>query len=305
MSQPKKMSQFGRLAFPDKVFHMVNVAMLVVFGLIVLLPLIYTVSCSLSSTQAILENRVFLWPVEFTLESYKAVLNYSLLRSGFLNSLLYTFFGTAVSVVLLLLAAYPLSRRDLPGRKFFLFYFMVTMFFNGGTIPNYMLMRNLDLNGTRLGMIIAFMFSCYNMVIVRSYFQSSLAQDLLDAAHVDGCNDIRFFLQLAIPLAKPVIAVMVLFNAVSIWNSYFNALLYLTDPQMYPLQMILRDILFIAQMPQEIANSMDQSQVQSLQNLLEQLRYAVLVVGALPMMLLYPFIQKYFIKGMMIGSLKE
>lgn len=300
-----KHSQLGRMSFPDKLFHLLNITVLSLFGIIILLPLLYTLSCSLSSTQAITENRVFLWPVDFTLDSYCAVLSYSLIVSGFLNSLLYTLCGTVVAVALLLLAAYPLSRRDLPGRNFFLFFFMVTMFFNGGTIPNYMLMQNLHLNGTRAGMAVAFLFSCYNMVIVKSYFQGSLAQDLLDAAHIDGCNDLHFFFKIAIPLAKPVISVMVLFNAVSIWNSYFNALLYLTDPQMYPLQMILRDILFIAQMPQEIASSMDQSVVQSMQNLLEQLRYAVLVIGALPMMLLYPFIQKYFIKGMMIGSLKE
>lgn len=248
---------------------------------------------------------MFLLPVDFTLESYKAVLNYSLLISGFFNSLLYAACSTAVAVSLLLLAAYPLSRKDLPGRRYFLFFFMVTMFFNGGTIPNYMLMRSLNLTGKRFGLIIAFLFSCYNMVIVKSYFQSSLPEDLLDAAHIDGCNDLKFFFQMAIPLAKPVIAVVTLFNVVGIWNGYFNAMLYLTDPQMYPLQMILRDILFIASMPPEIANSLDQSKVQSLQNLLEQLRYAVLVVGALPMMVMYPFVQRYFIKGMMIGSLKE
>jgi ABC-type glycerol-3-phosphate transport system permease component len=224
---------------------------------------------------------------------------------AFANSLFYVAGGTVISVILLLLSAYPLSRRDLPGRKFFTVFFVVTMFFNGGLIPNYILMRNLNLIGSRWALIVGFMFSCYNMIIVQSYFQSSLPAGLLDAAQIDGCNDLRFFLIIALPLAVPVIAVMVLFYAVWIWNSYFNGVLYLTDPSTFSFQMVLRDILFVAQMPQELLMSMDPQRYQNMQNILQQLRYAILVVGALPMMVLYPFIQKYFIRGMMIGSLKE
>jgi ABC-type glycerol-3-phosphate transport system permease component len=224
---------------------------------------------------------------------------------GFVNSLIYVVGGTTVSVVLILLCAYPLSRRDLPGRKFFTFFFVFTMFFNGGIIPNYILMRNLNLIGSRWSLIIGFAFSCYNMIIVKSYFQSSLPAGILDAAHIDGCNDMRFFLIIALPLAVPVIAVMILFYAVWIWNSYFNGILFLTDPGTFSFQMVLREILFVAQMPQELLMSMDPDSYQNMQNILQQLRYSVLVVGALPMMVLYPFIQKYFIRGMMIGSLKE
>jgi ABC-type glycerol-3-phosphate transport system permease component len=213
--------------------------------------------------------------------------------------------GTIVSVVLLLLAAYPLSRRDLPDRKLFQYFFVVTMFFNGGIIPNYILMRDLSLIGSPLSLIFGFMFSCYNMIIVKSYFQSNIPSGLLDAAHIDGCGDFFFFLRIVLPLATPVIAVMALFNAVSIWNSYFKGMMYLTDPSTYNFQMILRDILFVANMPPDLLASMDPSRVQIMQNLMQQLRFAVLVVGALPMMLLYPFIQKYFIRGIMIGSLKE
>jgi multiple sugar transport system permease protein/putative aldouronate transport system permease protein len=248
---------------------------------------------------------VVLWPVEVSLKSYKAVFEYRLLRSGFVNSLFYVAGGTVVAVVLLLLAAYPLSRRDLPGRKFFQWFFVVTMFFNGGIIPNYILMRDLNLVGSRLSLVLGFMFSCYNMIIVKSYFQNSLPPGLLDAAHIDGCGDIKFFAIIALPLAVPVIAVMVLFNAVYIWNSYFNGMLYLTDPKTFNFQMVLRNILFVAQMPADMLASIDPDQVTGMRNLLQQLRYAVLVVGALPMMILYPFIQKYFIRGMMIGSLKE
>lgn len=293
------------LTASDRLFHFFCTAFLGLSCFLVLYPLVYCISCSLSSTSAITQGKVWLWPVEFNLRAYYSVFSFARLRSGFLNSLLYVAGGTILAVILLLLSAYPLSRRDLPGRKFFTIFFVVTMFFNGGMIPNYMLMRNLNLIGSRWALIIGFMFSCYNMIIVKSYFQSSLPAGLLDAAQIDGCNDLRFFLIIALPLAVPVIAVMVLFYAVWIWNSYFNGMLYLTDPSTFNFQMVLRDILFSAQMPQEMLMNMDPSRYQNLQNILQQLRYSILVVGALPMMVLYPFIQKYFIRGMMIGSLKE
>jgi ABC-type glycerol-3-phosphate transport system permease component len=274
-------------------------------GLAVAYPLIYVISCSFSSPAAIAIGRVMLWPVDFNLSSYKAVLNHVLLRSGFVNSLFYVAGGTTVAVSLILLCAYPLSRRDLPDRKFFLTYFMITMFFSGGLIPSYLLMRNLHLVGSRWALVVGVGFSCYNMIIVKSYFQSSLPAGLLDAAHIDGCGDTRFFFTIALPLATPVIAVMVLFNAVGIWNSYFGGMLYLTRADTFSFQMVLRDILFVASMPLEMTASMDPSGMVALQDLFQQLRYSVLVVGALPMMILYPFIQQYFIRGMMIGSLKE
>jgi multiple sugar transport system permease protein/putative aldouronate transport system permease protein len=292
-------------SFSDRTFYYCCTAWLGISLLVILYPLIYCVACSFSSTEAITQGKVVLWPVDFSLKSYKAVFDYRLLRSGFLNSLLYVAGGTTVAVVLLLLAAYPLSRKDLPGRKFFQWFFVITMFFNGGIIPNYILMRNLNLVGSRFSLILGFMFSCYNMIIVKSYFQTSLPPGLLDAAHIDGCGDIKFFAIIALPLAIPVIAVMVLFNAVYIWNSYFNGMLYLTEPKTFNFQMVLRNILFVAQMPAEMLASIDPDQVTGMRNLLQQLRYAVLVVGALPMMILYPFIQKYFIRGMLIGSLKE
>jgi multiple sugar transport system permease protein/putative aldouronate transport system permease protein len=294
-----------RLTAADRVFHYCCTAFLLACCIIVFYPLIYCVSCSFSATSAITQGKVWLWPVDFNVRAYKSVFDFVRLRMAFVNSLVYVAGGTAVSVALLLLAAYPLSRKDIPGRKFFLFYFVFTMFFSGGLIPNYMLMRNLNLVGSRWALIVGFMFSCYNMIIVKSYFQNSLPAGLLDAARIDGCNDIRFFLTIALPLAIPVIAVMILFYSVWIWNSYFNGILYLTNPATFSFQMVLRDILFVAQMPQELLISMDPDRYQNMQNILQQLRYAVLVVGAMPMMILYPFIQKYFIRGMMIGSLKE
>jgi ABC-type glycerol-3-phosphate transport system permease component len=213
--------------------------------------------------------------------------------------------GTTVAVTILVLAAYPLSRRDLPDRKLFQLFFVITMFFNGGIIPNYILMRNLHLIGSRWSLVVGFLFSCYNMIIVRSYFMNSLPAGILDAAHIDGCGDFRFFITIAIPLSMPVISVMILFNAVMIWNEYFRAMLYLTRAQTYNFQIVLRNVLFIAQMPPEMVAAMDPNASDAARTMLQQLRYAVLIVGALPMMTLYPFIQKYFIRGMLIGSLKE
>ncbi|GHU79004.1 sugar ABC transporter permease [Spirochaetia bacterium] len=299
------LSTYKRLSTSDRIFHIICTFWLGLAGVVVLYPLIYTVACSFSSTTSIISGRVVLWPVEPSLKAYKAVLEHRLLRSGFGNSLIYVAGGTTVAVILLLLAAYPLSRKDLPDRKLFQTFFVITMFINGGIIPNYMLMRNLGLIGSRWALIFGFMFSCYNMIIVKSYFQTSIPLGLLDAAHIDGCGDFQFFIRIAIPLATPVIAVMVLFNAVGIWNGYFSAMLYLTKSSTFNFQQVLREILFIAQMPPEMLASMDPNAQEQGRNILLQLRYSVLVVGAMPMMLLYPFIQKYFIRGMMIGSLKE
>jgi ABC-type glycerol-3-phosphate transport system permease component len=289
----------------DRSFHAITMIFLGLSCILVLYPIIYCVSSSFSSSQAIMQGKVILWPVDFSIDSYLKVFDYSLLRISFVNSLIYVFGGTLVSVSLLVLAAYPLSRKDLAYRKFFTVYFVVTMFFNGGLIPNYLLMNNLHLVGSRWSLIIGFMFSCYNMIIVKSYFQSSLPPGILDAAHIDGCDDIRFFFTIALPLAVPVIAVMVLMNAVGIWNSYFSGILYLKEPKTHNFQMVLRSILFIQQIPPEMMSNMDPSEVAKMANILQQIRYAVLVIGALPMMVLYPFIQKYFIRGIMIGSLKE
>jgi multiple sugar transport system permease protein/putative aldouronate transport system permease protein len=294
-----------RLSFSDGSFHILIFLFLLISGLSILYPLIYVVSCSFSSTSAIVQGRVVFLPVDFSLKAYGAVLNYAKLRTSFFNSLFYVAGGTSVAVVLLLLAAYPVSRRDMPGRKILQTFYVITMFFSGGIIPSYILMLNLHLVGSRWALVIGAGFSCYNMIIVKSYFQSSIPLGLLDAAHIDGCGDIQFFFRMALPLATPVIAVMVLFNAVGIWNGYFGGIMYLTDPKTFSFSMVLREILAVASMPAEMLARMDPTLLGTLQEQFEQLRYSVLVVGALPMMLLYPFIQKYFIRGLLIGSLKE
>ncbi len=288
----------------DKLFFVIDYMILSIILLVVLYPLIYVVSCSFSSAYAVISNRVFLWPVEPTFDSYKAIFKHRLIMTGYMNSFIYLVCGTAVNIFLLLLCAYPLSRKDLPARNVFTFLFVFTMFFNGGMIPNYMLVKNLGMLNTRWALIIPFAFSAYNMVVTRTYFQTNLSTELLDSAHIDGCSDIRFFTSIAIPLAKPIVAVMVLFHGVGHWNGYFRALLYISDPQQYPLQLVLRDILFITMLPEEILMQLDDERLEEMINLQELLKYSVIVVGSLPVLLLYPYIQKYFVKGIMVGSLK-
>lgn len=288
----------------DRSFHAINFVVLTLIMLVVLYPLVYVISCSFSSAYAVVTNRVWLWPVEVTLDGYRAVFEHPLIMTGYMNSLIYMVFGTAVNVILLVLCGYPLSRRDLPGAKFWTVYFMLTMFFNGGMIPNYLLVKNLGLINSRLALIIPFAFSAYNMVIVRTFFKSNLPEDLLEAANIDGCGDIRFFIKIALPLAKPVIAVMVLLHGIGHWNGYMRALLYVTDSSKYTLQLVLRDILLLNNMPAEMLAQMSDQKLEEMRNAMELIRYSVIVVGSLPVLILYPFVQKYFVKGIMIGSVK-
>jgi multiple sugar transport system permease protein/putative aldouronate transport system permease protein len=288
----------------DRSFHILNFVVLTIIMIIVLYPLLYVVSCSFSSAYSVVTNRVWLWPVDMTLDGYKAVFEHPLIMTGYINSLIYMIFGTMVNVILLVLCGYPLSRKDLPGRKLWTLYFMLTMFFNGGMIPNYLLVKNLGLINSRLALIIPFAFSAYNMVIVRTFFKSNLPDDLLEAANIDGCGDIRFFVQIALPLAKPVIAVMVLLHGIGHWNGYMRALLYVTDSSKFTLQLVLRDILLLNNMPAEMLAQMSDQRLEEMRNAMELIRYSVIIVGSLPVLILYPFVQKYFVKGIMIGSVK-
>jgi putative aldouronate transport system permease protein len=300
----RRKSGLMRYSAEDRLFHIINYSILSILFIIVLYPLVYVVSCSFSSAMAVITNRVWLWPVEFTLDSYKAIFEHRLLMIGYANSLLYMVAGTFVNIILLVLCAYPLSRKDLPGRIFFTFYFIFTMFFSGGMIPNYILVDKLKMLNTRWALIIPFAFSAYNMIIVRTYFNSNIPAELLEASQIDGCSDIKFFFRIALPLSKPVIAVMVLFHGIGHWNGYMRALLYLNNPKYYTLQLVLRDILFLAQMPEEVLAQMEDSKLEEITNVMELLKYSVIVVGSLPVLILYPFVQKYFVKGIMIGSIK-
>jgi multiple sugar transport system permease protein/putative aldouronate transport system permease protein len=286
----------------DRIFTICNYIFLSLLVLSVLYPLIYVLSASLSSTKAVASGRVWLFPVEFSLLGYKTIFEYSKIWVGYGNSMFYMIVGTTVNVILTILAAYPLSRRDFYGRGIFMFLFVFTMMFNGGLIPNYLLVQDLGLLNSRWALIIPNALSVFNVIITMSFFKSTIPNELLESAQLDGCNDFKFLFKIVLPLSAPIIAVISLFYAVGHWNSYFGALIYLRDASLFPLQLILRDIL--------VQNSVDPSmmgdatQMANKIGLQQLLKYSLIVVSSLPVLIAYPFVQRFFVKGVMIGSLK-
>jgi multiple sugar transport system permease protein/putative aldouronate transport system permease protein len=264
--------------------------------------MVYIVSASFSAAAAVNAGRVWLFPVEPSFFNYGMVLQYKNVYLGYRNSLFYTLFGTLVNVTVTLICAYPLSRKGLFGREFFTFLFTFTMIFSGGMIPSYILMRNLRFLNTVWVMLIPGALNVTNMIVTRTYFQSSIPNELLEASKLDGCSDVQYFFRILLPLSKPVIAVITLFYAVGHWNSYFSAFLYLSDRNFFPLQIFLREILVQNQFSGDILSDPDLAE--QFLGIQETLKYAIIVLSTAPLMCLYPFVQKHFVKGVMIGSLK-
>ena len=220
-----------------------------------------------------------------------------------MNSIIYTVSGTVLSIALTLLAAYPLSRDDFRGKKFFTILFVFTMMFNGGLIPTYLLVKNLNLTDTMWAVILPTAVSAYNMIVARTFFKQSIPKEMLEAAEIDGCTDFRFFWKIVLPLSAPIVAVLCLWVAVGLWNSYFNPMIYINSESKYPLQLVLRKILLMSQVDFTTA-SVDPEKLAKNQYLSEMLKYGTIVISSLPLMIIYPFVQKYFVKGVMIGSVK-
>lgn len=285
----------------DRVFYCVNGILLTMLTLSVLYPIMLVLANSFSSANAVASGRVFLWPVEPSVEGYRRVLENPNILSGFLNSVFYTVAGTAINLVMTMIAAYPLARKDLPYGGFFSMLFAFCMIFGGGMIPNYILINRLGMMNTRWALLLPGALSIYNMIIARTSLQS-IPTELLEAAYIDGCSDARYFVQIALPLTRATIAVLALYYAVGHWNSYFSAFLYLTDRAKYPLQIVLREILIMGQIAE--ADLSDPDSAARIQGLAELLKYALIVISSVPMLLIYPFAQKYFLKGVMIGSIK-
>lgn len=292
----KKISQ-------DKVVYVVNYILLILLTISVLYPLIYIVSCSFSSGDALMAGRVKLLPVEFTLLSYKTVFEYESIWTGYLNSIIYTVVGTVISIVLTIFAAYPLSRDDFRGGNILMKLFLFTMLFSGGLVPTYLLVRNLGLIDTMWAVVLPTAVNAYNMIVARTFFKQTIPKDLQEAAELDGCSDFKFFTKIVVPLSTPIIAVLCLWVAIGLWNGYFNPLIYINSEDKYPLQLILRRILLMAQV--DFGNSaVDPRVVMENQYLSQMLRYGTIIISSLPLMLIYPFVQKYFVKGVMIGAVK-
>lgn len=286
----------------DRVFNIVNYVILTVFLIAVAYPLIYTLSASFSDPSAVISGQMWLWPVDLTLDGYRAVFANDRILIGFRNSIFYTVAGTAFSVALTILAAYPLSRRDLAGRNLIMFLFVFTLLFNGGLIPTYLIVRATGMLDTVWALIVPAALSVYNMIITRTFFQTTIPDELLEAAQIDGCSDFRFVRDVVIPLSGPIIAVNALFYAVGQWNAYFNALIYLTSPALFPLQLILREILVQNQV--DMSTMADVSTILQRQNIRDLLKYSLIVVATAPVLIIYPFVQKHFVRGVLIGSLK-
>jgi len=268
----------------------------------VLYPCIFIVSASFSSTEAVVSGRVWLWPVDPGLQGYRAVFENKAVWRGFLNSIYYTGVGTFCNVCLTVIAAYPLSRRDFVGRSVFMFLFVFTILFSGGMIPTYLLVKQLGMLNTVWAMILPSALSVFNVIITRTYFQTTIPNEMLEAAQMDGCSDIRFLRRIVLPLSGPILAVITLFYAVGHWNSYFNALLYLNDRSLFPLQLVLRGILIQNQIDPSMM--MNEEDLVARQGLADLLKYSLIVVATVPVLVIYPFVQKHFVKGVMIGSVK-
>lgn len=293
----------------DRLFHGVNTVILSILFLVVLYPLVFILSSSFSDAIEVLTGRVWLWPVKPTLDGYKAVFEYKDLWTGYANTIFYTVVGTVVNVVMTLLIAYPLSRKDFVGRNAIMFLFTFTLFFNGGLIPTYILIKGMGLIDRRMVMIVPWAISVWNVIISRTYFQSNIPLELYDACRVDGVSNFRMLGAIVIPLSGPIIAVISLFYAVGHWNTFFTALIYLKSRALMPLQIILREILilFSPAIMDQMMSTLTAAELERLtkrQYLQSLMQYALIVVASAPILMAYPFVQKYFVRGIMIGAIK-
>ncbi|MCL2834249.1 MAG: carbohydrate ABC transporter permease [Treponema sp.] len=286
----------------DKIFSMCCDGILLLVMLVVLYPLVYIVSASFSSSLAVTQGRVWLWPVKPTLDGYTAVFRSPAIPRGFINSLYVMCVGTVINVIMTIALAYPMSRKDLYGRNIFMGIITFTMLFSGGLIPSFLLVRSLGMYNTYWAIIIPGAVGVYNMIVARTYFQTNIPQDLLEAAVIEGSSDFYFMRRIVIPLSAPIIAVLCMFYAVGHWNSYFSAMIYLRDPAKRTLQLVLRDILIVNVLNEDMLR--DAETQAKMEGLAQLLKYSLMVIASVPMLVMYPFIQKHFIKGIMVGAIK-
>ncbi|HIW81289.1 MAG TPA: carbohydrate ABC transporter permease [Candidatus Acetatifactor stercoripullorum] len=300
-----------KMSLNDRLFVCCNYLILGLILVIALYPLIFVVSASVSDPVAVTSGDVILLPVGFTLDGYKYIMQYQDIFTGYANTILYTVGGTLLNLAVTLPCAYALSRKDLPGRGILMKVFIVTMYFSGGLIPMYLNIRDFHLLDTRLYMMLGGLVSVYNLIVSRTFF-AGISWELHEAAMIDGCSDFKIFAKLVLPLSKPVIVVMALYYGVGHWNEYFNAMIYLSDRGKYPLQLILREILIQSKIASTILEGaggagLDAGSMQAMMqqaDLMNLIKYGVIVVSTLPMLIVFPWLQKYFEKGVMIGSVK-
>ncbi|WP_214625740.1 carbohydrate ABC transporter permease [Paenibacillus agaridevorans] len=286
----------------DKLFDWFNVLLFCGILFVVIYPLYFIIVASVSDPDLVNSGQIRFLPKDVTWIGYERIFNDDEIWRGYSNSILYTFFGTLFRVSLIITGGYALSRKDLPFSGVLMVLILFTMFFNGGLIPTYLLVKELGMVNTVWAMIVPGAVSVYQLIIVRTFFQNTIPGEMLEAAMVDGCGNFKFFIRMVIPLSLPIIAVMVLFNAVALWNSYFQALIYLNDASLHPLQIILRKILIVSEAQLDMIDSSNDAVEE--QKVAGLVKYGMVVVASLPVLVLYPFLQRYFVKGVMIGSVK-
>ncbi len=290
-----------KLSTGDHIFNLCNAIFMIILCIVIIYPLYYVILASVTDPVIVNSGKPLLYPEKIYLKGYLTTLNYKPLWTAYKNTILYTAVGTLTSLIATIPAGYALSRKDLVGRRGLIFVFTFTMFFNGGIIPLYLTIRNLGIYNTIWAMVLPVAVSAYNLIVCRSFFSAGIPDELLEASKIDGCDDFGFFFKIAIPLSKTIIAVMCLFYATAMWNQFFNALMYLQDDAKMPLQVVLRNLVLMNQ-----ANQMGSSgdALVTKQKLAEQLKYCIVVVSAAPLLVAYPFLQKYFAKGVTIGAVK-
>jgi putative aldouronate transport system permease protein len=285
----------------DRIFLIGIKVMLWIALIAVAVPLIYVVASSFSSASAVSAGRVLLWPVEPSLRAYQDALTNPQVLQGYYNSLIYAVGGTLISVTLTVAIAYPLSRKTFFGRNLIMSLLIFTMLFSGGLIPTYLVVQSLGMLNTRWALLIPAAIGVWQVIIARTFFRSTIPDELYEAATLDGASDLRFLWSIVLPLSKPMLAVIALMYAIYQWNSYFDALVYLKDTSLYPLQIVLRNILIQNQISDPSKDVAQQLERQQLANVL---KYALIVVSSLPVLIIYPFIARHFTKGVMVGAVK-
>lgn len=300
MAEKKRIKKSGA----DKVFQIVTILISILVLLITLYPLYFIVIASISDPQRVYNGYVTWLPMGFNTEGYARILKDASFWRSYLNSILYTFAGTGIAVLLSMMIAFPLSRKYFKGRAVVNIILLIPMYFSGGLIPTYLTVQSLGLTGSPWAVILLGSFSVFNVIVARTFLAGNIPQELDEAAYVEGCSYIRYFVSFVMPLSKAVIAVLVLYYGIGIWNDYFNAMIYLDKQELFPLQLRLYDVLIDAQVSGSLFSDEDVGYATYMRNLSDSIKYGMIVISALPMMVLYPFLQKYFVKGVMIGSLK-
>ena len=300
------MKKFRQQSATDKFFDISLFIILTVILIIVAYPLYFIIISSISDPKAVASGMGTFLPGGINFAGYREVFKNSLVVSGFINAIVYTACGVCVNLVVTIPTAYALSRSRFGGKTIVTWFYMITMFISGGMIPTYLVVKNLHMLDTMWSLILPGALSVYNMIVARTFFQSNLPEELWEAASVDGCTQTKFFFKIALPLSKSIIAIMVLYYGVGHWNSYFSALLYLKDDAKFPLQLVLRSILIQNQaaLAQQVTSVSAQVALEAQRQLVELMKYSLIIISSIPVMIMYPFVQKYFVKGVMIGSVK-